>query len=320
LTIAAHINLIRQIRFDFLLLNKFKKEIYMTDSNHFKLHYTGEYSLADSVSLAAGASFVENLRDDGFLDLAFPLEGSWKTVGVRVNQPEVEINVDVFANPGNAATDDIRAQLKRILSLDVDAADFAEITDRDPVVAKLRKRHPGLRPVLFPSPYEAAARAIIGHQLPVKQAAAITARIAEDNGVRVETDDHSMHAFPAPDKLADLPLVKGLAARKIEQLCALGAATGDWLDSVQLRTLNRDEAIERLQELAGIGPFSAELILMRGAGDADAFPYTEKRLHQAMATAYELGNDPSINVLEKIAERWRPFRNWVGLLLRNFIN
>jgi DNA-3-methyladenine glycosylase II len=211
----------------------------MTDSNHFKLRYTGEYSLADSVSLAAGASFVENLRDDGFLDLALLLEGSWKTVGVRVNQPDIEINADVFANPGNAATDDIRAQLKRILSLDVEAANFAEIADRDPVVAELRKRHPGLRPVLFPSPYEAAARAIIGHQLPVKQAAALTARIAENHGVRVEIGDRLMHAFPAPDKLADLPPIKGLAARKIEQLRALGGATGDWLGSVHLRTVFR---------------------------------------------------------------------------------
>jgi DNA-3-methyladenine glycosylase II len=292
----------------------------MTESNHFKLHFTGEYSLADSVSLAAGASFVENLRDDGFLDLALLLEGSWKNVGVRVYQPEVEINVDVFANPQAAATDDIRAQLKRILSLDVDAADFAEIADRDPVVAELRKRHPGLRPVLFSSPYEAAARAIIGHQLAVRQAAAITTRIAENHGVRVEVSDHLMHAFPAPDKLADLPPIKGLAARKIEQLHALGAATGDWLGSIRLRTLKRDEAMARLQELAGIGPFSAELILMRGAGDADAFPHYEKRLHQAMAKAYELGSDPSINALENVAAHWRPYRNWVGLLLRNFIN
>ena len=297
----------------------------MSDSDHFNLRFNGEYSLEKSVLLAAGASFVEGLRggqdgDAGFLDLAFPLEGSWQTVGVRISQPDEVIKVSVLANPDGAANHNIRAQLERILCLDVDAADYAAITDRDRVAAKLRKSHPGTRPLLFPSPYEAAARAIIGHQLPVKQAAAITARIAENHGVHVEVGDHLMHVFPAPDKLADLPSVKGLAARKTEQLRALGVATGDWIGSIRLRAMNRDEAMTKLQELAGIGPFSAELILMRGAGDADAFPLYEKRLHQAMATAYELGSDPAFDTLEKVADRWRPYRSWVGLLLRNFID
>ena len=297
----------------------------MPDSDHFNLRFNGEYSLKDSVSLAAGASFVEGLRggqdgDGSSLDLAFPLEGSWQTVGMRISQADDVIKVSLLANPDGVANHDIRAQLERILSLDVDATDFAAISDRDRVAGKLRKSHPGTRPVLFPSPYEAAARAIIGHQLPVKQAAAITARIAENHGVCVEVGDHLMYAFPAPDKLADLPLVKGLAARKTEQLRALGVATDDWLGSVQLRTMDRDEAMTQLQKLSGIGPFSAELILMRGAGDADAFPRYEKRLHQAMAKAYELGGDPTLNALEKVADRWRPYRNWIGLLFRNFIN
>ena len=295
----------------------------MSNSNHFNLRFTGDYSLESSVSLAAKASFVESLykdHDGNVLDLAFPLEGSWRTVGVRINQHDEGVSVNVRANPNNAAINDIRDQLERILSLDIDGDGFADITNRDQVVAELWKRHRGLRPVLFTSPYEAAARAIIGHQLPVKQAAAITARISEDHGVHVEVGDHLMHAFPAPDQLADLSPVKGLAVRKVEQLRALGAATGDWLSSVQLRKMKRDEAMSQLQQLAGIGPFSAELILMRGIGDADAFPQQEKRLHQAMITAYHLNKDVDLDTLERIADKWSPYRSWVGLLFRNFIN
>lgn len=74
-----------------------------------------------------------------------------------------------------------------------------------------------------------------------------------------------------------------------------------------------------LQKLPGIGPFSAELIMLRGAGDADAFPNTEMRLHKAMAQEYELGENPDLKTLLDIAENWRPYRTWVGLLLRNSI-
>ena len=81
--------------------------------------------------------------------------------------------------------------------------------------------------------------------------------------------------------------------------------------------MDRDEALAYLQQLPGIGPFSAELVLLRGAGDPDAFPRHEQRLHRAMAAAYGLGDAPDFDVLERVADRWRPYRSWVGLLLRN---
>ncbi|WP_375417167.1 DNA-3-methyladenine glycosylase family protein [uncultured Hymenobacter sp.] len=284
------------------------------------LRFTGDYSLAASVTLAASASFVDKLYggpDGDGLDLALLLEGSWRTVGVRLYQAAKQVRVQVLANPGGAPADDIRAQLERMLCLDVDGAGFAAVAARDKVVDALRQQHPGLRPVLFPSPYEAAARAIIGHQLPLRQAAAITGRIAAAHGVRVEVGDRVLPGFPAPDRLAELPLVPGLAARKVEQLRALGQAAPDWLNTARLRALDHTAALAHLQQLAGIGPFSAELILIRGVGDPDAFPRTEKRLHHAMAAAYHLGEEPALDALERAADQWRPYRSWAGLLLRN---
>jgi DNA-3-methyladenine glycosylase II len=67
-------------------------------------------------------------------------------------------------------------------------------------------------------------------------------------------------------------------------------------------------------ELSGVGPFFAEMILLGGAGDPNSFPRQEKRLHQAVAAAYQLGDDPP---RERIAEGWRPYRSWAGLQLRN---
>lgn len=290
-------------------------------NNVINLRFTGAFSLAASVSLAASASFVKSFPSSpaGTLDLAFPLEGSWSTVGVRVDQHDGGVRASIFANPDGAAAEDVRAQVERILSLDSDGAGFAHIAARDDVILELQQRHPGLRPVLFPSPYEAAARAIIGHRLPVRYAATLSDRIAEEHGASVDAGDDRMHAFPAPDRLAELPLVTGLAARKVEQLHALGIAAADGrFSTALLRKMDRDEALSHLQQLPGIGPFSAELVLLRGVGDPDAFPLQEKRLHRAMAAAYHLGDEPDLDALKQIAERWRPYRGWVGLLLRNF--
>ncbi len=45
------------------------------------------------------------------------------------------------------------------------------------MVGRLKERYPGLRPVLFYSPYGAAAWAIIGNRIQIVQAARIKARI-----------------------------------------------------------------------------------------------------------------------------------------------
>jgi 3-methyladenine DNA glycosylase/8-oxoguanine DNA glycosylase len=82
-----------------------------------------------------------------------------------------------------------------------------------------------------------------------------------------------------------------------------------------LLALGPDEALRRLQKLPGIGPFSAQLILVRGAGHPDVFPADEQRLHAEMRASYGL---PGADVaeLEEVARRWRPYRSWVALLLR----
>ncbi|MEJ7665054.1 MAG: hypothetical protein WKG07_38810 [Hymenobacter sp.] len=292
-------------------------------STHLILRFTGDYSLAASVTLAASASFVDELYggpDGEVLDLALLLEGSWRTVGVRLDQPAKQVRVQVLANPGGAPADDICAHLERFLCLDVEGAGFAAVAARDKVVDELRQRHLGLRPVLFPTPYEAAARAIIGHQLPLRQAAAITGRIAAAHGVRGRPGGPRAVRLSGSRPARGTTLVPGLAARKVEQLRALGQAAPDGLDTARLRAMDRDAALAHLQKLAGIGPFSAELILLRGVGDPDAFPRTEKRLHRAMAAAYSLGEEPALATLERVADQWRPYRSWAGLLLRNTIS
>jgi DNA-3-methyladenine glycosylase II len=212
----------------------------------------------------------------------------------------------------------VRDQSRRILSLDVDGRGFAAIAERDPVVDALRRAHPGLRPVLFNSPYEAAAWAILSQRTRMQQAEALKALLASELGESVGFAGESLSAFPSPERLSTLPdRMPGLAGVKAERLRELaGAALAGELDASHLRTGDPDERLRDLQRLAGIGPFSAELILVRGAGDPDFFPAFESRVHRAMRAAYGVPADTGADRLHEIAERWRPYRSWVALLLR----
>lgn len=282
------------------------------------LPYSGQFSLPRSVSSARDAAFVKPTSDDESLEMALCLDDSWHPVGARVEQ-DADGRVRAFVSSSGATPiDDVRRHLGRVLSLDTEGSGFAEVVARDSVVAKLERMFCGLRPILIASPYEAAARAIIGHRLGVPQAATVHARIAAEYGVAVEVGEGSDYAFPDPHRLSDLAPVRGLAEKKVEQLRALGRfAVEGGLSARAVRAMPRADAMVHLQRIPGVGPFSAELIMMRGVGDPDAFPRTEERLHRAMATLYDLGDDPAIDLLEHVADEWRPYRTWVGLMLRH---
>lgn len=77
--------------------------------------------------------------------------------------------------------------------------------------------------------------------------------------------------------------------------------------------MTHEDGLEHLQQLPGIGPFSAELILIRGAGNPDALPDHDTRLDDAIRSAYSTSDDTAIH---QITESWHPYRAWVALLLR----
>ena len=277
-------------------------------------------------SLAASTRFLEGFTPasysspaDSGLELAFPAEGSWRTVGVRVSQAGDEVNAAIVspAEPDAGLVAEVRPQVERILALDVDGSGFPAVGERDPAAGELQRRYPGLRPVGFWSPYEAAAWTIIGHRIRITQAAAIKARMAEQLGEPVAFGGRVVHAFPAPQRLARLDTFPGLAGRKPEWLRSLARAALDGqLDAARLRAMPPEEALADLKKLPGIGDFSAGLTLLRGANAPDAVPVAEPRLARAVALAYRLPGPAAPEQIRTISENWRPYRTWVTLLLR----
>jgi DNA-3-methyladenine glycosylase II len=279
--------------------------------------------VAGPFDLTASARFLEGFapaaRADaaatpGELRLAFPVAPSWRPVGVLVAQPVPDGPVRVAVRGEPSDVDDAVAAVRRILSLDVDGTGFSAVAARDPVVADLRRRYPGLRPVAFHSPYEAACFAIIGHRIRMVQAATIKRQLAQRLGEEVDVHGVVLPAFPSPSVLKAQPRIPMVSELKNDRLKAVAeAAEAGRLDAAELRSLPLREALARLRTLPGIGDFSAELILLRGAAHPDGFPESETRLHEEMRTLYGATTKAE---LKEVAEAWSPYRTWVSLLLR----
>jgi DNA-3-methyladenine glycosylase II len=280
---------------------------------------TFTYRPSGAFSLAAAKAFLNGFPagdpppgGDDDLVWAF-LTDEGEPAAVRVRQTARAVVADVIE--GDVDRDRLRAQVGRLLSLDVDGAPYEAI--EEPVIARLRAEHPGLRPVLFPTPYEAAVWAVLSQRTQRLQAGNVRRWLADHHGTTFTIDGAEHRTMIPPERLADLRHIPGVPGPKLPWLrhIARSALEGD-LDPEHLLGLAPDEAIADLQRIDGIGRFSAELILVRGAGHPDVFPRSEPLLGQLMVQRYGLA-DPKPADLARVAEAWTPRRSWASFLLRS---
>jgi DNA-3-methyladenine glycosylase II len=271
------------------------------------LHPRGPFSLSAAATFVEGFPGTQAERPPEALRYAWAVDGDWRTVQATVRQDDQAVHAELAGRPAAPLARRAARDLEQMLCLDVDGSDFTALGERDRVVRALQQRFSGLRPVLFYTPYEAAAWTIISQRIRMTQAATIKARLGNELG------EHG--AFPAPARLARLSAPQpGLTAQKIDRLRTIAAAAQDGaLSRRRLRTMTYPDGLAHLQQLPGIGPFSAELILIRGVGDPDVLPDHDARLHQAIRSAYNTADDAAIR---SITDSWRPYRAWVALLLR----
>lgn len=280
----------------------------------------GPFSLGAAAEFGFGPNEGRPPPFDGAMRLAFPVDGGAGYAGalLRQSSPDGPVTVEL-QTAGGADEDRALRQIARVVSLDHDGEEFMRVGDRDPVIGELQRAHPGQRPVLFHSPYEAAAWSIISARRPASQSARVRAGLAERLGETFELAGQTLPAFPQPEALAQLPgEVPGLNAAKVSRLRGVGqAALAGELDVERLHELGPERAYEDVQRLNGIGPFYAGLVVLRASGFADAMlPMAEPKVLSHTARFYGLEQPPSLERFAELAETWRPFRTWTTVLIR----
>ena len=254
----------------------------------------------------------------GHLHLAFLTDEAWEPVGVCLTQPSP--NVIRGTVYGDQEVDRVAHQVARILSLDVDGRDWPAVADRDPIVARLQKMFPGFRPVNWSNAYEAAAWSLISSRIAMRQAQGVRDRMSRELGHEVDVHGHRLWVFPEPSRLIEIKTFKGLFGRKVEYLNLLGrAALTGALDTDRLRALPREESLNELKKLMGIGEFGSQLIRLRALSAVDELATNEPRLAGAIRDAYGLAKEPDLAQLEEVAESWRPYRMWVCVSMRRTV-
>ena len=200
------------------------------------------------------------------------------------------------------------ARSRRIFALDHNPEIWLARLMREPLLTPLIAATPGLRPPGAWDRFEVAVRVIIGQAISVAAATTLAGRLVEALGTPVPglSNLGLSHLFPPAQQLADVPLSKltatGLTEQRAIAIRALAAAYAAGRITLDATT-PLDEFVRALCELPGIGPWTAQFIALRAAGDLDAFPVDDLGLKRAFANLGEEARE-----LADAAHLWRPYR------------
>jgi DNA-3-methyladenine glycosylase II len=260
-------------------------------------------------------SFVEGvfrqvLNIDGDLVLAQVSSNSDRekpllTVVLKSNKPKTA------SNKTNA-----KEAIKHIFNLDFDLASFYQEVAGDPVMSKIAKQ---LRGYKFPTTitaFEALVDAIVEQQISIKVARTIEERLVSKFGDKLELDGESFFSFPSAQKIAaasisDIQQV-GLSKRKAEYIHnATQLIVSGQLDLEAMKNQkDMDKIIAKLDEIKGIGVWTAELTLLRGMQRWDILPADDFGIRRVISTYYAGGRPIKTNEAREIAKNWG---KWQGL-------
>ncbi len=211
----------------------------------------------------------------------------------------------------------LSVMLRQYFDLDASPLQIDSHLAQDPLLKPYIENSPGLRLPGTLDVFELAARAIIGQQVSVKAASTVFNRMVRAFGETIETPFPALNMIsPNAECIAHTPVPElitlGLNERRAKTLHAMAVA----IHSGQLRLdygCDSLEACNQLQNLPGIGPWTAQYIALRALGDPDAFPASDLGLMKALRL-----DKPSD--VEKTAVAWQPWRAYAAIHLWQRLN
>ncbi|MHB1511742.1 MAG: DNA-3-methyladenine glycosylase family protein [Acidiferrobacter sp.] len=208
-------------------------------------------------------------------------------------------------------------KVRHIFSLDVEAGAFQELVATDPILARLVGDDRHARPVLIADPFESLVWAIIGQQVGVGFARSLRQALVHVVGREATFGAARFGIMPEAQALAgvDEEVLRALhfSRAKIRTLRIAAQATVEGaLDFASFAALPGDQALAALTRFSGIGPWTAEMVLMRGLGLRSVWPAADLGLRRALAHAQDHGAPVSEACARALALPWSGWEAWVA--------
>jgi len=233
-----------------------------------------------------------------------------------VDKPK--LSVELRSNSAITEEDKKKAEetANALFSLDFDLKPFYEEVKNDKIMAYLTRKLWGLKNPKTQTVFEALVDSIVEQQISLKVANVIESKITKKFGDILKLESNTYYAYPAPQKLASASTDEirqcGLSLRKAEYIKEVSTLiTQGKLDLEKLRNYESAEQIIReLDEIRGIGVWTAELTMLRGMQRLEALPADDLGLRRVISHYYCDGKMITGAEARRIAKNWG---DWKGL-------
>jgi AraC family transcriptional regulator of adaptative response / DNA-3-methyladenine glycosylase II len=267
--------------------------------------------------------------DDTQFSRPLALPGGRADVTIRLDPKRAGVTVTAKL----ASLSDVPAlssRVRRMFDLDADSVAIDDALSADPVLAPLVSAVPGIRIPGAADGAETLFRTLIGQQISVAAARTVIGRLVAELGERVdgaeaagagaagagpdgaEAAGAGLRLFPTAAAIAERG---GAVLRGPANRVATIIRVADAVASGELSLVTETPAAElraRLLALPGVGPWTADYLVLRALGNPDTFLETDLVIRQS---AEALGLPAAPKALAERAAAWAPWRSYAALQL-----
>lgn len=242
-----------------------------------------------------------------------------KPVGIRMSVEGRVVSVSVYARSGllPGETDRLQGLLRSGLGADEDLTGFYSFAQDDPVLSITIKDLYGMRAGRLDDVFGRVILAILLQMAPIRRSRQMMSALLEHYGTVITFDNKSVTLWPKPGDIALLNAEElraranlGYRAKRLVQ-----AAQYLFEHPISLRdisALGEDEALKRLEEIPGIGEYSAGIISGQTAAPLDSWSVVIMSELVLKRTPSEPRREIS-EVTSSLKERWGKWR-WLAFV------
>lgn len=221
--------------------------------------------------------------------------------------------------------DEVIRYVRDWFDLDTDLKPFYDMAENDLLLQKAIDEFYGLRTIGIPDLFEALAWGILGQQINLTYAYTLKRRLVETFGRSIEWEGRQYWIFPEVKDIANLT-VEDLAplkmtVKKCEYLIGVAQliVEGSLSKALVKGTGDFKEAEKVLVNIRGIGPWTANYVLMRCLRFPNAFPIADVGLHNAIKYVTGADEKPTKEEIVKLATPWRGWESYATFYLWRFL-
>jgi DNA-3-methyladenine glycosylase II len=257
---------------------------------------------------------------------ALPIEKETLIIEVSGGYKNV-ITVRFLGNPSppKSIREAVALYVQEWFDLGRDLRPFYDMAKSDELLRKAVESFYGLRNMGIPDLFEALCWGILGQQINLTYAYTLKRRLVESFGRCVEYEGEAYWIFPTPEDIAKLIVsdLEGLkmTVKKCEFLIGVAQlmAGGELSKEHLMNTVNVKAAEKMLVKIRGIGPWTANYVLMRCLRFPSAFPIDDVGLHNAIKLLLGTEKKPSKEEILKLSAQWKGWESYATFYLWRFL-